>query len=128
MIERSNHKSAQLLTNEQSLEENYQKEVEHGWMMPITVESVLKVEGAAVIQIGVATQSSIDTSGDHYTIRKTTYDASVQPASGEFINRRLIRDDLEPCFYRHCLPHLLHALHSMRLHDPQLVILLISTT
>ena len=125
MIKRGNHKSAQLPTNEQSLEENYKKEVEHGWMMPITIDSIRKLEGAAVIPIGVATQSSIDANGDHYTKRRTTHDASFQPASGESINTRLRREELEPCYYGHCLLRLLHALHSMRLHDPHLVILLI---
>ena len=125
MIERGNHNSVQLPTNEQSLEDSYKKEVKHGWMMPTTIESILKLDGAAVIPIGVAIQSSIDAKGDHYTKRRTTHDASFQPASDKSINSRLIREDLEPCFFCHCLLRLLHALHSMRLHDPQLVIFLI---
>ena len=60
MIERGNHKSATTPDVIPTLLKNYTKEVKHGWMLPITLESVAKIKGAGVIPIGVAQQQSID--------------------------------------------------------------------
>ena len=43
MISRVNHKSATSKENEDSLINNYTKEVELGWMLPVIFESVRKV-------------------------------------------------------------------------------------
>ena len=81
MIERGNHKSASTKENEPTLLKNYTKEVQHGWMLPVTTESLKRIKGAAIIPIGVAQQSSIDEAGDKYTKRRTTYDAYFPPPS-----------------------------------------------
>ena len=60
MIKRGNHKSALSKENEEKSLENYEMEVKHGWMLPVTVECVTKIKDAGVIPIGVATQFSID--------------------------------------------------------------------
>ena len=125
MIKRGNHQSAQIKSNEQSLLTNYAKEVEHGWMLPTTTESILKLQGAAVIPIGVVQQESITVEGERYTKRRTTHDASFPPPSGKSINERMMRELLEPCFYGHYLLRLLHAIHTMRFAHPAVVILLI---
>ena len=125
MIERGNHRSALLKDNKPTLVKNYAKEVEHGWMLPVTIESLEKLRGAAVIPIGVAQQTSIDEQGERYTKRRTTHDASFPSPSGTSINIRLQRECLEPCFYGHCLLRLLHAIQTMRIHHPHLMILLI---
>ena len=125
MIDRGNHKSATQKENNPTLVKNYDNEVKHGWMLPVTIESLNRIKGAAVIPIGVAQQSSIDADGNKYTKRRTTHDASFPPPSGKSINNRLVRELLEPCFYGHCLIRFLHAIHQMRLHHPQIRILLI---
>ena len=125
MIQRGNHKSAQLHANETSLRKNYQKEVEHGWMLPLPTESIRKLEDAAVIPIGVATQWSMNEKGDRYSKRRTTHDATFAPPSGHSINNRLICENLEPCLYGHYLLRLLHSIHAMHRHYPERIILLI---
>ena len=125
MIDRGNHKSATLKENEKSLLKNYEVEVKHGWMLPMTVNSIRKLVGAAVIPIGVATQTTVDENGDRYTKRRTTHDASFAPPSGKSINNRMDREALEPCFYGHCLLRFLHSIHRMRIEHPTLLILLI---
>ena len=94
-------------------------------MLPITVESIKKLVGAAVIPIGVAQQTSINEKGERYTKRRTTHDASFSPPFGKSINDRMLTDCLEPCFYGHCLIRILHAIHAMRISFPDMVILLI---
>ena len=67
MMRRGNHQSAKLKGNEESLIKNYAKEVQHGWMLPTTIESLKKLQGAAVILFGVVQQTSIDEDAEKYT-------------------------------------------------------------
>ena len=76
MIARGNHKSATAPEVAPTLLKNYTKEVEHGWMLPVTLESVAKIKGAGVIPIGVAQQQTIDKRGNRHTKFRTTHDAS----------------------------------------------------
>ena len=94
-------------------------------MLPVTTKGLKSTKGAAVIPIGVAQQSSIDETGDKYTKRRTTHDATFPPPSGKSVNNRLVRELLEPCFYGHCLIRLLHSIHQMRYYYPLIRILLI---
>ena len=120
MIKRGNHKSALSKENEAKLSENYAKEVKHGWMMPVTVECVTKIDDAGVIPVGVATQFSIDEKGNRKTKRRTTHDASFPPPSQQSINNRMFRELLTLCFYGHCLIRILHAIHIIRYTYPNL--------
>ena len=49
MIARDNRKSASSAENKEILLSNYTKEVDQGWMLPVTLESVRKIKGAGVI-------------------------------------------------------------------------------
>ena len=61
MVERGNRKSVTTpKLNEETLMKNYDNEVVHGWMLPIPKEKVQKLEGAAVIPVGVALHHIID--------------------------------------------------------------------
>ena len=65
MIKKGNHKSAEIpQINAQTLQKNYTKEVERGWMLPIPKSCLKKLKGAAVIPVGVATQFTIDDKGN----------------------------------------------------------------
>ena len=124
MMDRGNHKSATSPEVEPTLLKNYTKEVKHGWMLPITLESVTKIKGAGVIPIGVAQQQSINEKGKRYTKFRTTHDASFPPPSEQSINDRLIKTTLYPCYYGHCLIRILHLIHRMRLEHPTIRILI----
>ena len=68
MVERGNHKSVRSpSSNSETLKKNYDTEVEHGWMMPIPKDSLYKLEGAAVIPVGVPLQHTIDAEGNRVT-------------------------------------------------------------
>ena len=125
MIKGGNHKSAESpMDNAAALKLNYAKEVKNGWMLPITIESLQKLKGAAVIPVGVASQFSIDNKGKQITKRRTTHDASFPPPSEHSINNRMIRDLLADCFFGHCLLRILHQIHIMRFTYPSVCIFL----
>ena len=89
MLERGNHKSAREAENEESLLENYEAEVNNGWMFPVTVEYVKKLSGTSIILVGVAKQFTIDSKGARKIKRRTTHDASFLPPSDKSINSTL---------------------------------------
>ena len=124
MIKRGNHKSATSKENEPTLINNYTKEVEQGWMLPVTSKCVIKIKYAGVIPVGVATQFTIDDKGNRKTKRRTTHDASFPPPSEKSINNRMFRELLTNCFYGYCLIRILHVIHIMRYTYPQIRILI----
>ena len=126
MIKRGNHLSARKpRINADTLRMNYKKEVERGWMLPITVRCLKKMKGAAVIPVGVHTQHTIDENGNRKIKRRTTHDASFPPPSSLSVNDRMDRDMLNECFYGHCLLRVLHKIQRMRIRHPKLRILLL---
>ena len=126
MVERGNHKSATTpKLNEETLLKNYDNEVAHGWMLPIPKDKVQKLDGAAVIPVGVALQHTIDAEGNRITKRRTTHDATFSPPSTLSVNNRMLRDLLSECFYGHCLIRCLHMIHIMRVNHPLVCIYLI---
>ena len=92
MMGRGNNKSAFDPENEPTLLKNYQTEVDHGWMLPVTMECVPKISGASVIPVRVAPQFTIDANGDRKVKRRTTHDALFNPPSKQSINDRMDRD------------------------------------
>ena len=50
MISRGNHKSATIPLNEPTLIEHYKKEVDRGWMLPVTIERHQKLKTLASSQ------------------------------------------------------------------------------
>ena len=79
MIKRGNHKSAKTKENAEALEASYTREVEHGWMLPVTVECLSKLKGVAVIPVGCAEQFSTNENGERIIKRRTTHDTSFPP-------------------------------------------------
>ena len=78
-VTRGKHPSASEPENEAILLKNYDKEVSHGWMLPVTKECVTKLKDAGVIPIGVAIQFTIDDEGNRSVKRRTTHDAFPLP-------------------------------------------------
>ena len=56
MISRGNHKSAQTQENENSIEKYYSKEIDDGWMVPITIDCLKKIKGSGIIKLVVSNQ------------------------------------------------------------------------
>ena len=63
MILRGNHKSSQSVLNAAALNKYISKEIDHGWALPLTKESLQKIKKSGVVTIGVAEQLSINDKG-----------------------------------------------------------------
>ena len=98
MISRGNHKLATSKEHADSLLQNYEKEVERWWMLPVTFECVTKIKGAGVITVVVASQFTIDDKRNRKIKLCTTHNASFPPPSEKSINSRMFRELLTKIF------------------------------
>ena len=114
MIERGNHKSSKSDENFPALQKAFDKEVKRGWLLPITVESLTKIKGLSIIPLGIATQFTVNESGDRVIKRRVTHDASFPAPSGLAVNNMVQEALLQDCIYGKCLLRVLHSIHQMR--------------
>ena len=54
MLLRANHKSEKSELNVAELKKSIDKEEEHGWVLPLTIDLIRFIEDAGVIPLGVA--------------------------------------------------------------------------
>ena len=95
MIQRGNHPSVLKDDHQSTLRTAYDKEVLHGWLIPLQVTSLVKIRNASVIPLGVADQYKVDGNGDRITKSRVTHDCSFESPSGTSINIRAIDDELK---------------------------------
>ena len=57
MIPRGNHKSSHSVLNSAALEKSISKEIDHGWALPLTIESLQSNKNTGVVPLGVAENS-----------------------------------------------------------------------
>jgi len=117
MLQRGNHKSAQSIENAAAVSKAFEKEVSRGWLLPITIESLTKINKLSIIPLGVATQATIDEFGNRIPKKRVTHDASFQAPSGHSINDLVQEDLLQDCIYGHCMRRVLHGIHNIRFHN-----------
>ena len=118
MVTRGNHKSALTPDHRIVLEKIQKKEVAQGFTFPITVECLMKLEGAAVIPMGVHDQWTVNEEGERFMKPRACNDASFPTPSGYSVNLDHDSDLLSPCIYGQCLRRCLHSIHKMRLKHP----------
>ena len=56
MILRGNHKSSHSELNSAALDKSISKEIDHGWALPITIESLQNIYNGGAVPLGVAEQ------------------------------------------------------------------------
>ena len=86
MIASGNHKSACTETHSRVLREAYEKEVSHGWQIPITVESLKKMKNVLIIPLGVACQLAVNEEGNYVDKFRVTHDCSFNYSFGLSLN------------------------------------------
>ena len=124
-IKRGNNKSASSCEeNKEAVNSNYDKEVAHGWMIPIKIDVIKKIKGTGVIPIGIATQFTIDEKGKRKIKRRLTHNCSRVGPTNTSVNSRCDKELLEPSIFAFCFLRILHMLHAMRLKYPMIAILL----
>ena len=77
-----------------------------------------------VVQLGVAEKILINEKGYSYTKRRVTHERCFPGPSGMYINNRVLRDTLQPCFSEFCFLLILHIMSDMRLKWPSKCILI----
>ena len=94
------------------------KDVEHGWALPLTIDSIRHIKNTGVIPFVVAEQFSINKKGERYTKICVTHNCFSLGPSGLSVKNRLLRNNLQPCFYGSFLLRILHMIASMRIKLP----------
>jgi hypothetical protein len=117
MIVRGNHKSAQEI--EDDVKRLLQKDVHHGFSLPVTPEIVRKLKGAMAQPAGLALQFASLEDGSRVPKRRLTQDSSFAltfPKAA--VNQRIDMDAYPQMIYGWCLSRIIHFIVALRLCDP----------
>jgi hypothetical protein len=117
IIVRGNHKSAQ--ENEDDVKRLLQKDVHHGFSLPVTPEIVRKLKGAMVQPAGLALQFALLEDGSRVPKRRLTQDSSFAltfPKAS--VNERIDMDAYPQMIYGWCLSRIIHFIVALRLRHP----------
>ena len=74
MILRGSHKSSHSVLKSAALDKSIRKEIDHGWALTLTIESLQNIKNAGVVTLGVAEQFSINEKGGYYIKERVTHD------------------------------------------------------
>jgi hypothetical protein len=117
MIVRGNHKSAQ--ENKDDVKRLLQKEVHHGFLLPVTPEIVQKLKGAMVQPAGLALQFALLEEGSHVPKRRLTQDSSFALTFPKaFVKEQLDMDAYPKMIHGWCLSRIVHFVVALRLRHP----------
>ena len=121
-IKRGNHKSAK--THHTILNKMVSTEVQQGFQLPVTVDTLFKIPHAVVAPYGVVHQLTMDEQGNKKDKYRNTHDQSFRFKSKQSVNDRVQKDKLTEMFYGHALLCILHYIHSLRFHHHYIPILI----
>ena len=74
------------------LEKSIIKEVDHRWILPLTIGSIQNIKNSGIVPLVVAEQLSINKKGGSYIKQRMTRDCSFPGISGISVNNRLQRE------------------------------------
>ena len=122
-LERGNHKGA--LNQPKELITLVQKDVTHGYALPVEKEAASKIEGGAWAPLNIQEQWSINEKGERIMKKRLTHDQSFPGlSSDQSINNRVDTDTLEPLIYGFMFMRVMHMIHVMRWAHPNIHILI----
>ena len=111
---RGNHKSALLEEQSPHVTKLMTQDLELGYGITITVNSLNNIPGAEVYPIGYQNQLTINKQGDVIPKRTVTHDPSHSRKAGLSINQREKEEEVPGVIFGHtmfCFLHLIHHLH-----------------
>ena len=99
------------------------KEILKDWNLVLPAEQVLHIPNLQISPMGVAEALGVDASGNFIPKLRVTHDLSFPGAvSGQSVNSRVIKDDLEPCMFGHALLRIVHHIVHLRNKYPNKII------
>jgi hypothetical protein len=120
LLARGNHKSA--TGDGDHVTALLEKDVTHGFSVPIPIDIIRLIPGAAVQPLGMVVQQTLDENGKPKVKRRLTQDLSFSsnphPAPPRSINKRVDMDMYPEMVFGWCLPRILHFVASLRWHQP----------
>jgi hypothetical protein len=117
MKKRGNHKSAMI--HEDHLAKAFTKEIEKGWNLILPETEANSIPNLELAPMGVADQLGISATGQFVSKLRVTHDLSfAQAVSGQSVNSRVIKEELEPCMFGHTLLRLVHHIVHLRAKYP----------
>ena len=126
ILQRGNHKSATNESKQVSL--LLEKDVTHGFSVPVPVDTIRLIPGAAVQPLGMAVQQTLDENGEPKTKFRLTQDLSFSsaqpPAPPRSINKRIDMSLYPEMVFGWCLQRILHFVSYLRWYEPLLRILM----
>ena len=118
---RGNHKSA--VKNEDYLSSAFEKEIKKGWILLLPDKDIETIPDLELAPMGVADQLGVSATGDFVKKLRVTHDLSFpQAISGESINSRVKKEELEPCMFGHTFLRLIHHIIYLRQKYPSKII------
>ena len=125
MLARGNHKSAQ--SEQFQVGKLLEKDVLHGFAIPIPISVVSRIPGAMVQPLGLAQQWTVNPEGKRVIKFRLTQDLSFstnRAAKPTSVNARVDMSAYVEMIYGWCLPRIIHYVVSLRAKYPGLRILI----
>ena len=117
-IERGNHKSALDEEHRPVVTKLMAQDVEFGYGIFLTVESLTKIDQAEVYPVGCQDQLTINELGNVVPKKRVTHDLSFNRREGKSVNQRVREEELPNVAYGHAMLRFLHLIHHLRWHHP----------
>ena len=124
-IKRGNHKSCDKPHLAKSLNENIEKEIRRGYLIPLPVNYLKKLKNAGVIPMGMSEQFTINEKGQRVPKPRPCHDASFPMDSGFSVNDDHDLSILSPCQYGQCLRRVIHSILRIRVENEGKIIYVI---
>jgi hypothetical protein len=115
---RGNYKSAQ--ENEDDVKRLLQKDVHHGFLLPMNPATVRKLKGSMVQPAGLALQFALLEDGSRVPKHRLAQDSSFAPLTFHkaFVKEQIDMDAYPEMIYGWCLSHIIHFIVALCLCHP----------
>ena len=125
LMARGNHKSAKEFPDQ--VKKLLDKDVLHGFTIPIPTQTVWKIPGAAIQPLGLASQWTLNEDGERVAKFRMTQDLSFssnQTGKSVSINSRIDMSAYSEMIYGWCFPRIVQYTLALRFHHPGFRILI----
>jgi hypothetical protein len=117
MLQRGNHKSTEAATD--TAARLLEKDVTHGFSIPVSTTTVAKIKGAMVQPLGLASQFTLAEDGSRKIKNRLTQDLSFSLTDLDVsVNARIDMERYPEMFYGWCMSRIIHFIVALRLNHP----------